>query len=280
MDIALSTAIAEIEHLQAILHSYAYFFLIFDVVFFLAVFVIILLAFVFLKSRHKLRTSGNYLRYTIRGQEEERARIARELHDTVAQDLRYCKSLGAKISDDSLREQLCRLLDKSIAEIRSMSYNLAPPDVTRNNLAANVMDFCQAFSQQSETTFRMVATDSLDTSFLTEEENLNLYRIVQESLNNILKHAKASEVTVLMRNQIGGEEKGLYIFITDDGVGFDARKNYASGMSHFGLVGMKQRADFIGAKLSISSEPGDGSQITIVKPKPLASVKEGTIKFK
>ena len=261
----LESALAEIERLQAILRSYATFFLIFDTVFVLLVFAIIILSIRFLKSKRNLDTSGNYLRYTIRGQEEERARIARDLHDTVAQDLRYCRSLAGKITDLSLQKELSDILEKSVTEVRSMSYNLAPPDVTKNDIAANVMNLCQNFKQHTTTDFRMVSPEKLDTSFLTAEDNLNLYRIVQESLNNITKHAYAEEVTVMMRNEIGTEEKGLYIFISDDGIGFDPQKNYTSGTEHFGLVGMKQRADFIGAKLEINSEPAEGSQITIVK---------------
>lgn len=256
---------ADIEELQAIIHNYTFFFLVFDVVFFVGVVFSVILLIQYLKSKKDLRTSGDYLRYTIRGQEEERARIARELHDTIAQDLRYCRSIAEKIKDTGLRADITGLLSKSLSEVRSMSYNLAPPDVTNSNLPANIMNLCQIFQQHSDVEFRLVATEDLNTDFLTREENFNLYRIVQESLVNILKHAQAIEVTVLMRNEIGDEEKGLYIFVTDDGIGFDATFDYTSGTSHFGLVGMKQRAELIGAKIEISSELGEGSQVSIVK---------------
>ena len=269
----------ELEHLYSILQAYTVFFMIFDFVFFFVVVGVVILLIRFLKSRRKLRISGNYLRYTIRGQEKERARIARDLHDTVAQDLRYCRSLAEKIPEKQLKDELFEILDKSVTEVRSMSYNLAPPDVTRNDLVANVMNLCQNFKEHSGVDFRMVAPEKVDTTFLSEEENLNMYRIVQESLNNILKHAEASEVSVLLRNEIGTEERGLYIFISDDGVGFDSRKNYSQGTSHFGLVGMRQRAEFINAKLEITSEPGEGTQIKLVKLRQRPTVKEGTIRF-
>jgi signal transduction histidine kinase len=112
--------------------------------------------------------------------------------------------------------------------------------------------------------------EKIDTDFLSEEENLNLYRIVQEALTNIFKHAQASEVTVLLRNANEGEAEGLYIFISDDGKGFDVsetdRKRGTDG-KHLGLVGMKERADFIGAKLEIDSHPNEGTQISIIKLK-------------
>lgn len=271
---------AEIQRLHGIIHSYTVFFIIFDIVFFAIILGAVGLLIRYLKSQKRLRSSGDYLRYIIRGQEEERARVARELHDTIAQDLRYCRSLADKIGENDLREKLSGLLDKSVHEVRSMSYNLAPPDVTKNDLAANIMNLCQNFTEQSQVEFRMVTPEKADTSFLTKEENFNIYRIVQESLNNILKHAKAEEVTVLLRNEIGDEDKGLYIFITDDGIGFDARRNYVSGNSHFGLLRMNQRAELIKAKLEISSEPGAGSQIKLVKLKHTSPVGEGVIKFK
>lgn len=266
------------SELHRIIHSYTVPFFVFNIVF-LALFIYAVgLLIRYIKSKKKLQTSGGYLRYLIRGQEAERARVARELHDTIAQDLRYCRSLAEKIGEEELRASLSRILDKSLQEVRSMSYNLAPPDVTKNDLAANIMNLCQYFTECSQTEFRMVASDSVNTSFLSKEDNFNIYRIVQESLNNILKHAKAEEVTVLLRNEIGDEEKGLYIFVTDDGIGFDTQR--AFGTNHFGLVGMKQRAELIEARLEISSEIGAGSQIKIVKLKHAPSVGEGVIKFK
>lgn len=263
----------EIEKLQSIVHQYTTFFIIFDIVFFITIILIIIFAIQVLKSRKKLKSSNRYLRFTIKGQEEERARITRELHDTVAQDLRYCRNLSEKIDDKNdpgIREKISSMLEQSLSYVRSMSYNLAPPDVIRNDIGANVMNLVQNFKEHSDIEIRFTVPDKLDTVFLSEEENLNLYRIVQESLINIRKHAEASEVTVLLRNANGDEAEGLYIFISDDGKGFDVDKyseTRGSDGSHFGLVGMKERSAFIGAKLDIDSHPGEGTQISIVKLK-------------
>ncbi len=263
----------EIETLQDIIHSYTTFFIFFDIVFFVTVVLIILFAIQYLKSRKKLRTSSRYLRFAIKGQEEERARIARELHDTVAQDLRYCITLSDKIEDKNnqeLGQRISSLLEKSLSNVRSMSYNLAPPDVIRNDISANVMNLAQNFKESSDVEIRFTMPEKLDTSFLSEEENLNLYRIVQESLINIRKHADATEVTVLLRNENGEEPEGLYIFISDDGKGFNVSEvsnSRGSDGSHFGIVGMKERSEFIGAKIDFDSHPGEGTQISIVKLK-------------
>ncbi len=273
MENAMENAAQEIEKLQNIIHQYTSFFIIFDLVFFVTIIVIIVFAIQVLKSRKRLKNSSRYLRYTIKGQEEERARIARQLHDTIAQDLRYCRSLSEKIddkNDEKLGETISKLLEQSLSQVRNMSYNLAPPDVIRNDIAANFMNLSQNFKDHSNIEFRLTMPEKIDTDFLSEEENLNLYRIVQESLTNIHKHAEASEVTILLRNANEDEPDGLYIFISDDGIGFNVSENDESRGTdgkHLGIVGMRERADFIGAKLEIDSHPGEGTQITIIKPK-------------
>ena len=269
----MNNAEQEIAKLQSIVHQYTTFFIVFDIVFFITIVLIILFAIQVLKSRKKLKNSSRYLRFTIKGQEEERARIARELHDTVAQDLRYCRNLSEKIDDKNdpkLGKKLSDMLEKSLSYVRSMSYNLAPPDVIRNDIAANVMNLAQNFKEHSDIEIRFTMPEKLDADFLSEEENLNLYRIIQEALINIRKHAEATEVTVLLRNANGDEPEGLYIFISDDGKGFDVAEfaqSRGTDGSHFGIVGMKERSDFIGAKLDIDSHPDEGTQISIVKLK-------------
>ena len=262
----------EIAELESIIHDYTVFFIIIDVLFFALLFFAVVFIIKFLKDKKNLHASNEYILYTIRGQEEERSRIARELHDTVAQDLRYCKSLSEKENAGELLTQISSILGSTIQQVRAMSYNLAPPDITQNDLAANLMSLCSETAEKSGIEFRFTLIDGTDTSFLTADEGLNLYRIVQEALTNILKHAEASEATVMVRNESGSEEKGLYIFITDDGKGFDPKKNihFETGQKHFGLSGMERRAALIGAKININSAIGDGTQISIMK-------KNGTI---
>lgn len=269
----LLEAQAEIEKLFNINHTYTIFFVVFDIVFFIAILTMLIIAIKFLKSKRKLRSSKEYLRSAIKGQEEERAKIARELHDTVAQDLRYCRTLAQKIqdvNDEKLGNSISELLEKSLTYVRSMSYNLAPPDVIRNDIGANIMNLAQVFKERSNTEIRFTVPEKLETAFLTEDDNLNLYRIVQESLLNIWKHANASESTILIRNATPDEPQGIYIFISDDGKGFDVTQTgLGRGVDgkHFGLIGMRERAEFIGAKLNIDSHPEEGTQVTIIKLK-------------
>lgn len=257
----------EVSRLKDIVHTYTIFFIILDIIIFVAMVALIAFAIMFLKSRRSLKSSNDYLRYTIKGQEAERARIARELHDTVAQDLRYCRSLSQKFTGEA-GTQISRLLEKSLSSVRNMSYNLAPPDVLKNDLAANIMNLAQNFKEHTENIdFRLTMPENLYIAFLSEEENLNIYRIIQEALLNILKHAQATEVTILVRNENGSEPKGVYIFISDDGKGFDVPLQSMRGTDgkHFGLVGMKERAVLSDVKLEIDSHPGEGTQIMLAK---------------
>ena len=255
-----------IEQLEHIIQNYITFFIVFDILFFGMLFVSVLLLIRFLKSKKSLRDSNEYLLYTIHGQEEERSRIARELHDTIAQDLRYCKSLLEKDASGGVCNfQAVELLEKSLSQVRIISYNLSPVDIIKNDLKANLINLCDSMSQTCNIKFRISIPDETDASFLDENEVLNLYRVVQESCTNIIKHSNAEEAVILIRNDSDSEEKGLYIFISDDGCGFDCDAEYYDKSKHFGIAGMKKRCQLIGADFSIYSVPGEGTQVSIIK---------------
>ena len=263
-----------VEELERIIENYITFFIVFDILFFVMIFVSVTLLIRFFKSKKNLKDSNEYLVYTIRGQEEERARIARELHDTIAQDLRYCRNLLEKSDAASNIAEATGILEKSLSQVRLISYNLSPPDITKKDLKANLVNLCASMTQTCNVKFRLSMLDDTDTSFLDENDILNLYRIAQESFTNVIKHSKAEEAVILIRNASENEEKGLYIFISDDGVGFDSETELYGGFSnnsrlggskHFGLIGMKKRCQLIGADFSVSSASGEGTQIRIFK---------------
>lgn len=263
-----------VEELEDIIRNYITYFIVFDILFFAVLFVSVLLLIRFLKSKKSLKDSNEYLLFTIKGQEEERARIARELHDTIAQDLRYCRTILEKKNCAENIPEALQLLGKSLSDVRLISYNLSPADITKKDLRANLVNLCASMAQTCDVKFRISMPDDTDTSFLNENDILNLYRIVQESLTNVIKHANAGEAVILIRNSSENEEKGLYIFISDDGCGFDYDAEQYEGFSsykriggakHFGLIGMKKRCQLIGAGFSVSSAPGEGTQISIFK---------------
>lgn len=252
-----------VTELEKILARYTTFFIVFDIVFFVILFSCLILAIRFLKSKKKLENSNEYIKYAIYGQEEERERIARELHDTVAQNLRYCKSLCEKENIQQNLSKLENALSKSLTEVRAMSYNLSPPDITKNNFLICIQNLSEEIYRISNLPIRLSILDGTDTSFLNKNEILNLYRIIQEALTNITKHANAEEAVILLRNQKYNENKGIYIFISDDGIGFDIDK--IDLRKHYGLEGMKKRAELINANISISSNKEEGTQISIFK---------------
>lgn len=259
----------KIMELEEIINNFTTFFIIFDIIFFFMMIFGLLLSIRFLKSRKNLKDSNEYLSYTIKGQEEERARIARDLHDTIAQDLRYCKSLAEKKDSEENIPQITSLIEKSISQIRLICYNLAPSDIVKNNLGDSLINLCNCLNTEEDMQIRLSILDNTNFAFLTEIEILNIYRTVQESLINAVKHSKASEIVILVRNENGAEPKGLYIFVSDDGCGFNSEQFFYDTTKHFGLLGIKNRCQLIGAKFSIQSNEGEGTQICIYKPQSL-----------
>lgn len=256
----------DILELQKIVRTYTTFFIIFDIVFFLLIFTCVVLLIRYLKSKKKLEDSDEYIRYAIQGQEEERSRIARELHDTVAQNLRYCKSLCEENNSEQNLKKISDMLAKSLSEVRAMSYNLSPPDITKNDFLLCIKNLCEEVIKLSNLSIRLSILEKTDSSFLKENEILNLYRIVQEALTNIVKHAHAEEAVIMIRNENGDEQKGLYIFISDDGIGFNAEN--IDERKHYGIEGMKKRAGIIDSSISICSNQAEGTQISIFKSRP------------
>jgi signal transduction histidine kinase len=219
------------------------------------------------------RQSVSFSRGNILAQEHERTRIARELHDTVAQDLLRLSLQTELIKKDAVSEKQSRLCAE-VAEgqtellnrIRSICDDLIPPDFQLvPRLPDALRNLCNAFEKRTGIECTITIHDDADFSFLDVDMQLHCFRIVQECLANAEKHAKAGEVSVLVRSNAEGE---LLLFITDNGKGFEGTdKDFFRMMrakGHFGLWNMQERAASMNGVLSINSEAGEG---TIVKLK-------------
>lgn len=193
---------------------------------------------------------------------QERQRLAQNLHDAVNQSL-FSASLIAEVlprlwerNPDEGRqslEDLRRLTRGAIAEMRSLLVDLQPMVITDSNLGDLLHQLGDAFTGRTNIPVSVTITGE---SLLPTEVQVALYRLCQEGLNNTAKHARASQVMIDLHFEIGL----VRLSIRDNGRGFDPA-TVPSG--HYGLDIMQERADAIGALLSVTSQPGCGTEIDI-----------------
>ncbi len=202
----------------------------------------------------------------IKAQERERGRIARELHDNLSQEMALLAidieqlvqlpSRGPAVTV-GLRKVLNRLQEIS-SEIHRMSYELHPSKLDRLGLAAATLSLCKEISSQQSLQLNCDFKNIPDS--LPRDVALCLYRVIQESLQNIMKHSGACDATV----ELHGSPSEIRLRITDEGVGFDPES--AARKQGLGLLSMRERVRLVGGTISIESEPLRGTQIKVVVP--------------
>ena len=223
--------------------------------------------------------SMSFSRDTILAQEHERTRIARELHDTVAQDVLRLSLQTELIKKEKLSETRSRLCDQVmeghtelLSRIRSICDDLIPPDFQPSGdnyirLPDAFQSLCDTFGKRTGINCNLTIHESADLSYLDVDKQLHCFRIVQECLANIGKHSQASEVQVLVRNNAEGQ---LMIYVSDNGKGFEnTGKDFLRTLrakGHFGLWNMQERAASMNAILDIDSETGEGTTIKLIIP--------------
>lgn len=206
----------------------------------------------------------------LEGQEEERQRLGREIHDGLGQMLTALKLSLEAITPSSSKHTVKRLEDtrglmKSILkEVRRISFNLTPSSLSDFGVVPAVKKFCQEVNRLSapEVTFE---NKTRFVNRLEQHVENNLYRIIQEGVNNAIKYAQGRHIAVTFEH----DPRELTVTIDDDGRGFDYEKLVSSGhfeRSGHGIFNMKERAAFINAKFELFSEPGSGTRITIKLP--------------
>jgi PAS domain S-box-containing protein len=219
----------------------------------------------------------------ISAQEAERSRIAQELHDGVNQLVASVKMRLHKVQDNlpelkpSAREILFRcdrLLIKVLEENRRIAHNLRPPDLDQLGLAAACTGFLNEV--QSRTNMQIECHITSQVNRLAPEIGLHLFRMVQEAINNIEKHARATLVKVQIRLQ----RDEVVLKVQDDGRGFDPQNLAAGrkGRRGLGLTHMRERALSLGGTFTLTSQPGTGTtvhaRVPLKKPStsPAASI--------
>jgi signal transduction histidine kinase len=215
----------------------------------------------------------DYIAAITQGQEEERRRLARELHDDTAQALialRQQVEMAQKLqaSDPELAAerltQVRALLSETVEGVRRFSRDLRPIYLEDLGFIPALEMLAREADQQEALSVQFSATGQ--GRRLPPDLELAAYRIVQEALNNALQHAQAAHVWV----EAHFEEQQLVLSVRDDGQGFDAPDlpDALARQGHFGLMGIQERALLYGGQLTIRSAPDEGTQLTVRLPYP------------
>jgi signal transduction histidine kinase len=211
-------------------------------------------------------------RELIKAQENERLRIATELHDHLAQDLAALKlDLGELVErppapDLPMQNRLKGLTERlsgAISSIRNLAYDLLPPGLEDLGLVRTLTRYCTDFANRSGLVVDFFA-DGMEGVRLGFETQINIYRLVQESLTNVRKHAQASCATV----RIIRSYPSVIVRIEDDGQGVDLehRLDEFYQTKKMGIWGMRERARLLGGHITLRSRPGRGMRIHIEVP--------------
>src|SRR5581483_2327613 len=217
-----------------------------------------------------LRSQHAYIAALSTAQEAERARLARELHDEIVQQLialghsvdrvqRMLERDPAKATEhlQDMRTRITGLVD----ELRAMIGDLRPPALAELGLLAAVELLLGRSGEDAPEVSLVVQGDELR---LAPQSELALFRIVQEAWSNIRRHARARRADFTFAY----EHDGLHVTITDDGVGFAPPTEANAPDGHWGLRGMRERAELTGGALEVSSEPGHGTRLHLCIPYP------------
>jgi two-component system NarL family sensor kinase len=202
-------------------------------------------------------------REVVQSQEDERARLARDLHDGVSQALVATKLLieSAQTEPASaarLQELALKRLNSTLSEVRHLSHALRPALLDTLGLPAALQHLAGEFGAAGGTTFQAtIVGEEID---LPDAVKTALFRIAQEALNNAARHARARAVSLRLRFERDG---GLALQIQDDGQGFDAVAAQAVADRGLGLRSMRERADALGARLDLKTSPGQGCRLAV-----------------
>jgi signal transduction histidine kinase len=219
-----------------------------------------------LKSENRLRTLAAEL---ITIQENERSRISKELHDELGQSMMLLqfqlRGVYKNINNNLLRQELgsaIEHLNESVESVRRLTKDLSPVSLENLGLATAVKYMIEEWSSSLEIE-SFVEIEDVD-NLLSPQVQLHIYRIFQEALTNIGKHAHARHISSLMKK----DDEHIYLEISDDGQGFDVKDVLATlhQSRKFGLCTMQERVRLIGGTLNLQSQRGSGAKIIVTVP--------------
>jgi signal transduction histidine kinase len=217
--------------------------------------------------RRAYAAQQTFSRQLIASQERERKRIAAELHDSLGQQLLIIKNwavlalsnLGSQKSPKEPLDEISSTASHAVEEMRGIAYNLRPYQLEKLGLTAAIRGLITRVAASSNIRFA-TEIDTVDGLF-SQETEISIYRIVQEALNNTVKHSQATEGRVLVSSNSGT----LDLLIEDNGRGFTPPDGSIPQPSQqgFGLLGIAERVRMLGGQVVIQSAPGHGSTIRI-----------------
>lgn len=273
----------EIAALLKAVGLYTFFFIILIALcFFALIFVLIMLA-RNIKARQQLKENTQFIGEVVSVQENERKRISQELHDTVSQNIKVLLMMEKKLLEEKMSgsspnmtksstanmtenseqlEKIISLEKQNQKELRSIIQNLSVPELEGVPFKTLIESVCEEFQKSSECKCTFFVAPEIDIEKFSEEERHNILRIIQEALNNVKNHAKASEASVIFQKK----QSKIRIMIFDDGEGFDESKSKSTksnGEKHFGMSGMEMRAKLLGGKFIVKSSAETGTQIRV-----------------
>lgn len=202
-------------------------------------------------------------------QDADRRRMARELHDSLGQKLTaisLCIAMMERQAGEPERPELLRmraLLEAADRELDHIMFQLRPMALDGGALVDALTTHVQAWSQLSQVPVDLLA-EGMEDGRLPEPMEIGVFRVVQEALNNVAKHANASHVSVALRRS----RHALTLSVEDDGVGFDAAGVVPADGSHagFGLAGIRERVESLGGSLTVEASPGKGCALLVSMP--------------
>ncbi|MFZ2260109.1 MAG: sensor histidine kinase [Luteococcus japonicus] len=205
-------------------------------------------------KRHRRET----LLAMVRGQELERERLSRELHDEIGQTLTYSlmaiEAASRELAEESTKVESAReAVRQALAQVRELSTDLRPGALTDLGLAAALRALA---TRHAEATGRTVSRDLDPVDCLDSDAEMVVYRVAQESLTNVARHSGARNVSLSL-HRVGDQVR---LRVVDDGVGL------GSSPEGTGRRGMRERARSVGARLSVTSSPGGGTVVELDLP--------------
>lgn len=212
----------------------------------------------------KLRHEEHVIQAILKTQDEERYEVGSELHDNVCQIL-----AAGQIGLDKLEEVIpaekknwfnyCKdQLASALIEIRNLSHRMAPVFYSDSSVELAFRNLLRSFDMEGKYAIHLYIDASVQQYQVTTDAQLNLYRILQEQLRNIAKHAKATEIGI----DVSVNDDQFVMTITDNGVGF----TIGALMEGIGVANMRRRAEFFSGTFTISSSPGKGCRIQVQIP--------------